>query len=351
MVPMTFTLPSSRIPDPMAAPPLRWGVLGTGWIAERFVATLHENTRQRLVAVGSRSQAKATAFADRFGAEHAHSSYEALVADPSVDVVYVATPHSEHLDNALLAIAAGKHVLVEKAFTRNAGEARAVFDAARGAGVAVLEAMWTRFLPDMDIVRQLLADGALGEVETVFADHGQWFERDPEFRLFDPAKAGGAMLDLGVYPVSFTHFALGAPERVLAIGSKAFTGVDRQVSAVCAGYGQHPNAQALISTTLAALTPTTAFIAGDAARIEIPTAFYAPQQIKFITRDGEVTLSEAPAISEHAGLCFEAAHLATMIAQGRVESDLLPWSETLAVMETMDELRRQVGVALPGETL
>lgn len=351
MVRMSLTLPSPRTPDPMSAPPLRWGTLGTGWIAEKFFDALHRHTRQRLVAVGSRSEPKASAFAARHGAERSFAGYEALVADPGVDVVYVATPHSEHLANALLAIRAGKHVLVEKAFTRNAGEARELLDAARAAGVAVLEAMWTRFLPDMDVVRQLLADGALGELETVFSDHGQWFAHDPGFRLFDPAKAGGAMLDLGVYPVSFTHFALGAPGRVVALGSKAFTGVDRQVSAVCDGFDAHPHAQALLNTTLAAATPTTAFIAGDAARLEIPTAFYAPQRLRVTTRDGEVSLSDEPVIQAHAGLCYEAAHFATMIAEGRVESELLPWSETLSVMETMDELRRQVGAQLPGESL
>lgn len=349
MVPMTLTLPTPRTPDPISAPPLRWGVLGSGWISSRFIETMHAHTRQRVVAVGSRTKERAEEFAASIGAERAYGSYEELVADPQVDVVYVATPHSEHLANALLAISAGKHLLVEKAFTRNAGEARQVFDAARTAGVSVLEAMWTRFLPDMDVVRQLLADGALGELETVFADHGQWFPEDPEFRLYDPAKAGGAMLDLGVYPVSFTHFVLGAPGRATARGTRAFTGVDRQISGILDEYPGHPHAHALVSTTLAAKTPTVGLISGSLARIEIPGAFYTPQRVRLITRDGEVAVSDEPAIDGHLGLCYEAAHLATMAAEGRQESELLPWSETLAVMETMDELRRQVGVALPGE--
>lgn len=351
MDPMSLTLPTPRTPDPMSAPPLRWGVLGPGGIATALVTTLHANTRQRLVAVGSRSQERAEQFAARFGAERAYSSYEQLVADPEVDIIYVATPHSEHLANALLAIGAGKHLLIEKAFTRNAGEARQVLDAARAAGVSVLEAMWTRFLPHIDVVRQLLADGALGDIETVFADHGQWFAEDPEFRLFDPAKAGGAMLDLGVYPVSFTNFVLGAPGRVLARGTTAFTGVDRQISGILDEYAGHPHAQTIISTTLAAKTPTVGLISGSLARVEIPGDFYGPQRVRFVTRDGEVGMSDEPAIAAHYGLCYEAAHLATMIAEGRQESDLLPWSDTLAVMETMDELRRQVGVSLPGEVL
>ncbi len=348
---MSLTLPTPRTPDPMTAPPLRWGIIGTGWIAERFVDAMHKHTRQRLVAVGSRTLERAQAFASTVGAERAYGSYEELVADKGVDIVYVATPHSEHLANALLAISAGKPVLVEKAFTRNADEALRVLEAAGSAGVAVMEAMWTRFLPHIDVVRQLLDIGALGEIESVFADHGQWFAPDPSHRMFDPDKAGGAMLDLGVYPVSFTHFVLGSPSRLSALGTKAFTGVDRQISATLEGYPGHENAQAQISTTLASLTPNIAFVSGDLATLEIPGTFYTPQKVRVFTRDGEEAFSEAPVIEAHEGLCFEAAHFATMVAEGRQQSDLMPWSETMAVMETMDALRYQVGALLPGEEL
>ena len=348
---MTNSLPASRIPDPMAAPPLRWGVIGPGGIATGFTEALHANTRSRVVAVGSRSSERAGAFAQRFGAERSYGSYAELAADDRIDAVYVATPHSEHLSGALLAIEAGKPVLIEKAFTRNAAEARELLDAAGAAGVAVMEAMWTRFLPSTDIVRQVLESGMLGEIEAVFADHGQWFAEDAAFRLFDPEQAGGAMLDLGVYPVSFSHFVLGRPGRIQAAGTKAFTGVDRQISGLLSDYESAPNAHALVNTTLASKTPTVALISGSEARIELPGSFYAPQQVAVIARDGSVTESAPPAITGHQGLCHEAAHFATMLAEGRTESELLPWSETLAVMETMDELRRQVGAELPGESL
>ncbi|WP_198928301.1 Gfo/Idh/MocA family protein [Tessaracoccus sp. ZS01] len=333
-----ITLPTSRVPDPMTAPPLRWGVLGTGWIADRFFDAAHRHTQQRLAAVGSRTQAKADEFAARFEAPRAYDSYEALVADPDIDVVYVATPHSEHLANAKLAVEAGKHVLVEKAFTQTGAEARELLDAARAAGVAVMEAMWTRFIPHMDVLRQLLADGALGEIETVFADHGQWFTDDPKSRLFDPATAGGAMLDLGVYPVSFMHFALGTPGRALSLGTRAFTGVDRQISAVFDGFEAHLGANALITTTCKALTPTRAFIAGTKATVDIPTFFYGPQQFTLRTVDGETQLSDEPTLTDHAGLAYEAAHFASMVTEGRTESELLPWHETMAVMDTMEQL-------------
>ena len=179
---MIRTLPAPRTPDPADAPPLRWGILAPGGIANTFVEALHRFTRQRAVAVGSRSLDRAQAFADRHGIERAHTSYEQLVAD-DIDAVYIASPHSHHREHALLAIAAGKHVLVEKAFTRTASEAQDVVDAARAAGVTAVEAMWTRFLPTTDIVRQLLADGALGTLESFAADHGQWFPDDPDFRL------------------------------------------------------------------------------------------------------------------------------------------------------------------------
>lgn len=335
----------------MTAPALRWGVMGPGGIASGFTDALHTHTRSRVVAVGSRSYDRAKAFADRVGAERAHGSYDQLAADEGIDAIYVATPHSEHLRCALLAIEAGKPVLIEKAFTRNAAEARELFAAASAAGVAVMEAMWTRFLPSMDVVRQLLTAGALGEVETVFADHGHWFADDPKFRRFDPDQAGGAMLDLGVYPVSFSHFVCGSPSLIQAAGTRAFTGVDRQISGLLTGYEQHPNAQALVNTTLAAKTPTVALVSGSEARLEIPGAFYAPQRIRLITRDGTAVESDAPSITGHLGLSYEAAHFATLVAEGLQESPLLPWSETLAVMETMDELRRLVGAELPGESL
>ena len=259
------SFPIARTPDPMDAPPLRWGVLAPGQIAGSFVDAMSRHTRQRLVAVGSRSLERAQAFAAAHGADRAYSSYEELVADPEVDAVYVASPHSEHRAQALLAIAAGKPVLVEKAFTRNAAEAQEVADAARSAGVLAMEAMWTRFLPQTDVIRQLLADGVLGEVITVLADHGQSFEPDPAGRMFNPALAGGALLDLGVYPVSFASFVLGNPDRVLSTGSLTDTGVDAQVSMVLTT----GPAQAVLNTTLLAKTPTTASISGSAGRLEM----------------------------------------------------------------------------------
>lgn len=339
-------LPESRIPDPRSAPPLRWGVLAPGWIARGFADALRTHTAQELAAVGSRSAERGERFAADFGIERVHASYAALVEDPGVDVVYVASPHSEHRDHALLAIAAGKHVLIEKAFAQTATQAAEIAEAAAAAGVVVMEAMWSRFLPHYDVIRQLLADGALGDLVTVTADHGQYFDFDPQFRLFNPDLAGGALLDLGIYPISFASFVQGNPTSIAASGTLASTGVDGQVSAVL---GSASGLQAVVHTTLFAKTPTVAAISGTFARIEIAGDFYAPQPVTLIDRDGDRRTWDANPILGHEGLAYEAAELARVVTDGRPGSDLLPVAESVAIMGTLDELRRQVGAVLPGD--
>lgn len=216
-------------PPPREAPGLHWGVIGPGRIAASFVQALRAHTEQRVVPVGSRDAERARAFADRFGIPSAYGSYAEVLDDAWVDIVYIASPHSEHYTHALMAIEAGKHVLVEKAFTRDAGEAEQLIEAAHKQGVFCMEAMWTRFLPHMDVVRQVLDLGLLGEVRTVTADHGQFMSPDKDHRLFAPELAGGALLDLGVYPVSFAAMVLGPFASLAAVGDMTHTGVDGQV--------------------------------------------------------------------------------------------------------------------------
>jgi predicted dehydrogenase len=341
------SLPTSRIPDAVQAPPLRWGIMAPGGIARSFADALRKHTRQELVAVGSRSQERADTFASAFEIPKAYGDYRALVADPDVDVVYVASPHSEHRDQALLVIGAGKHVLVEKAFARNASEAGEVIDAARAAGVALMEAMWTRFLPGIDVLRQVITEGVLGQVTTLIADHGQYFDFDPQHRLYNPDLAGGALLDLGVYPVSFSSFALQNPSLAAASGALAKNGVDGQISALLS---DENDAQALVNTTLWAQTPTTAAVAGTTARAELTGPFYSPTELVVSARDGSVLTHDGGPIRGHEGLAYEAAHLAQLVADGRTESPLLPLDETLSIMALMDDIRARVGVQLPGES-
>ena len=334
---MPFAFPVSRIPDPADAPSLRWGILGPGGIAQSFVDALIKHTGQRVVAVGSRATERASAFAGVHGIPRAHGSYDALVNDPDVDVVYVASPTGQHHEHALLAVAAGKHVLVEKSFSRTAVEAREMVAAARSADVVLLEAMWTRFLPHMDVVRQLVHDGVLGEVQTVIADHGQLLTPDGAPRLHRSELGGGAVLDLGVYPISFAALMLGRPDSVVAAGEMAPTGVDAQVSAVL----RTGTAHAVVTTTLTARTPTTASVSGTAGRVEIAADFYTPAELILTTQAGW-HVREVDAIRGHEGLCYQAAHLAQLVGDGRRESPLLPLDETVSIMETMDEVRRQI---------
>ncbi|MCA0253692.1 MAG: Gfo/Idh/MocA family oxidoreductase [Actinobacteria bacterium] len=340
-------LPLPRTPDPADAPPLNWGILAPGGIALRFLEAARRDTRQRFVAVGSRSAERAAEFAGKHGIDKAYGSYAELVADPEVQAIYVASPHSAHHAHALLALQAGKHVLVEKAFTQDAAQARELVAAAEASKVALMEAMWTRFLPRTDIVRQLLADGALGDLEVVLADHGQRLTHVP--RLVRPELAGGALLDLGIYPISYAVFALGLPGRVQATGVLTEEGVDQQVAILLDQFPDHPGAQAVLHTTLAAKTPTTASISGTAARVELPEAsFYAPGPVR-LTDDTDELSWPGDGQAFHEGMCHEAAHFAQLVADGRTESPLLPLSQTVAIMEIMDEIRAQIGVRYPGE--
>jgi predicted dehydrogenase len=297
------------------------------------------------VAVGSRSLERAQAFAAEFGVARAYGDYDSLVEASEVDAVYVASPHSQHHEHALLALRAGKPVLVEKAFSRNAAEAADVVEAARASGLLAVEAMWTRFLPHLDVVRRSLEDGLLGEVRAVGADHGQLLYPDGPQRLADPALAGGALLDLGIYPVSFAHFALGAFSDVHATGTLAKTGVDAGETIAVTG----PNgAVGALSSTMLAKTPCGASISGTAARIEIDGRFYQPNVVRLLDhRDREVDRYEPPS-REH-GLAYEAAEFARLLTAGKTESHLLPLDETLRIMQALDKVRSQLGVRFPGE--
>jgi predicted dehydrogenase len=316
--------------------PLRWGVIGTGGIARTFAADVALTDTGRIVAVGSRRPATAEAFGDTFAVPRRHASYEALVADPDVDVVYVSTPHPMHHANALLALQAGKPVLVEKAFAMNAAEARDIVALARTKGLFLMEAMWTRFLPHVVEIRRLLAEGALGDIVTVTADHGQWFAPDPAFRLFAPALGGGALLDLGVYPVSFASMILGPPDRIVAQITPAFTGVDGQTSML---FGYPSGAQAVLTCTLSAKSPTRAAIVGTDARIEVDGDFYAPSSFTLIPRIGTATRFEQA--HQGRGLRHEADEVARCLAAGLLESPVMPLDETVAIMETMDAVLAQ----------
>jgi predicted dehydrogenase len=315
---------------------LRWGILGTGLIANMFAADLVHTDTGEAVAVGSRNQPNADRFAGRYGIAHRHPTYESLVSDPDVDAIYVATPHSFHHEHTLLALEAGKHVLVEKAFAMNAAEAIDLVAVARRRGLFLMEAMWTRFLPHVVEIRRLLAEGALGDLVTVMADHGQWFAYDPSSRLFAPELGGGALLDLGVYTVSFASMVLGDPTHIEALVEPAATGVDSQVSILLRHHG---GAQAVLNCTSAAASPTRASIVGTEARIDVDGPFYANVGFTLTPRRGAPVRFEAtPGVH---GLCYEAAEVSRCIELGLTESPGMPLDETVRIMETMDAVLAQ----------
>ena len=312
---------------------IKWGVLGTGGIAREFTEDLLSHTEMKVAAVGSRSIENAKNF--RAGVT-AYGSYEELVAS-DVDAIYVATPHQAHASNAILALNAGKPVLCEKPFAVNANEAKAMATTAKENNLLLMEAMWTRYLPHIQKVREIMHE--LGDIYNVQADHGQSLMHIK--RLTDPTYAGGALLDLGIYPLSFTYFIFGKPEKITA---KAVieNGVDLQTSAIFEYSGGR---QAVINTVMNAKSPTTASINGSKARLELSTSFYRPTDMRIIYNDGR-TMEFKNEYRGH-GLREQAIYFEKLLISGKKDSDLLPISETISIMETMDEIRNQIGLKYP----
>ncbi|MDN5796888.1 MAG: Gfo/Idh/MocA family oxidoreductase [Intrasporangium sp.] len=345
--PRPAALPAPRVADPRDAPAIRWGILGPGGIARAFAAAVRQGTTSVVVAVGSRDAQRARAFAQDFGIERAHGSYADLVRDDRVDAVHVSSPHSEHHAHAILALQAGKPVLVEKAFTRNAPEAREVIETARRAGLLVAEAMWSRYLPHYDVVRRAVTDGLVGEVVHIVADHSQRLHPGGPPRLAAPELAGGALLDLGVYPVSFADHLLGRPSGVTARATLTERGVDATTAIVLSHAG---GAQAVLSASMLAAGPCTATVTGTLGRLELEGRFYAPTTIRWRAPDGTVLDERDGGPASHAhGFAYEAAEFARGLVSGRLATESMPHAATLRVMQTMDEVRRQVGVTYPGE--
>ncbi|WP_037155817.1 Gfo/Idh/MocA family protein [Rhizobium freirei] len=323
---------------------IRWGILATGWIADLFVKDLIQ-TGHSVAAVGSRAQESADRFAKIYGIVRAHGSYQALVEDPHVDIIYIATPHPQHVSAAKLALNAGKHILVEKPFTLNAKEAAEIVDLARAKGLVVLEAMWTRFLPHMRRIRELIADGMIGEVRSITADHRQKLPDDPKHRLNALQLGGGALLDLGIYPVSFAWDILGKPASIKAMATFQDTGVDRQIAML------FQYASGAIVTTLSSSDssgPNRASIVGTKGRIEIDRVWYSPTT--FRVHDNENNILETfDGSVEGRGMQFQAEEAERLVRNGLIESEIMPPSQSVDIMATLDEVRAQIGLKYPSE--
>jgi predicted dehydrogenase len=323
---------------------IRWGIIGTGNISSQFATGLQALDDAALVAVGSRSQATAAAFGDRFNVPRRYDSYEALASDPDVDAVYVGTPHPYHKPNTLLCLEAGKAVICEKPFAINAREAQAMVDMARARKIFLMEAMWTRYLPVMVRLRELLDQKVIGDVRMLTTDFGFRANLNPEGRLFKPALGGGALLDVGIYPVSLASMIFGTPQRITGMAHLGETGVDEN-SAMILGYAD--GALAVLTTAIRTNTPHIATLNGTLGRITIHSRWWVPRRMTLEVFGKETTEMDLPFVGN--GYNYEAAEVARCLRAGLLESEVTPLDETLAVMGTLDEIRAQWGLKYPME--
>ena len=319
--------------------PVRWGILGTGKIARAFATALQDVPDAVLAGVASRSRDKAEAFAAEFHAGAAYASYEALVAADGIDLVYVATPHPQHVGNALLALGAGKGVLVEKPFTMNVREAEQLIAAARTSGLFLMEAMWTRFMPALAEVKRLIAAGEIGSVQQVVADFGFTASFGPEHRVFNPELGGGALLDLGIYPLSIAASLLGPVVDVKAQASMGPTGVDVQTGFTMK---HESGAMAACSCSFLARTPGELTVSGSRGHIRMNTMFHRARSVTVALDDGSTRTIATPYLGN--GYVHEVIEAQRCWREGLIESPGMTHDETLALMNVMDEIRRQIGL-------
>ena len=321
---------------------IRWGILATGKIARKFASDLRLLDGSLITAVGSRKKESAEIFGAEFGISQCHDSYEALAADPDVDVVYIATPHAIHGANALLCLRNGKAVLCEKAFTLNAKEGCEVVTEARARGLFLMEAMWTRFLPLVLKLREMVREGLIGEVCSVTAGFGFPATFNPRHRLFDPALGGGALLDLGIYPLSLAFFLLGPPEEVRGFARLTPSGVDGQSSMMLRHQG---GAVSLLQASLCHDISDQAWINGTKGKICLHGPWWAAQALTLEQTGRAPKRVKLPFTGS--GYFHEAEEVQHCLERGQTESLIMPLDETLALMEAMDRLRALWGVDYP----
>jgi predicted dehydrogenase len=323
---------------------VRWGVVATGGIAARLTEDVTRMAGAEVVAVASRSKDAARAFADRFAVPRAYGAWEELFTDPEVDVVYVATPHAAHRAAAGAALDAGKAVLCEKPLTLNRREAHELVARARERGVFLMEAMWMYCNPVVLRALELVRDGAIGDIRTVQADFGLQGPFPPEHRLMDPALGGGALLDLGVYPVSLAQLLLGEPDRVQADAAVSPAGADLTTGMVL---GWDSGAVALLSCSVEAESPVRATVTGTLGSIALPSPFFEPDRL--VLRRAGRDAEEIVVTGGLSGMQYEAAEVMRCLRAGETESSLVPLDATLAVMRTLDAVRERVGVRYPAD--
>jgi predicted dehydrogenase len=319
---------------------VRWGIAATGGIAARFAQAVHETDGAELVAVASRTPERAAAFADEWNIPRRHGRYEDLAEDEGVDVVYVATPQSRHADDACLFLDHGKHVLCEKPLAMTEAEVLRMTSCAQLAGRFLMEAIWSRFLPAYETLWDLLATGHIGEPLLVEADFGFRMPVDAAHRLFDPARGGGALLDLGIYPLQLASLVLGPPDRVAASGHQGETDVDETVAATL----HHPGGRlAVVKASIRVNLACTARIAGTEGSIELPAFMHCPDALTVRDAFGQAEVLERPIEGE--GLRYQITEVHRCLAEGALESPFMALAESARLAATMDTIRDQIDLA------
>lgn len=339
---MTFTLPTPSVIDPASVTSYRWGIMGAADIAQAFVSSVQKHTKQQIVAVASRTPGKAEAFAKNFGIE-SHDNYEDLLARDDIDAIYIPTLPSQHRDHALQAIAAGKHVLIEKPVTLVPSEAAEIFAAAKAKGVLAMEAMWTRYLPQYDIIRKLMKEKTLGDIELVNVSMCQANLEVP--RLWKKGH-GDPFTDMGIYPISFCQSFLGNPTKITAQGKLNQDGIPEEVS-VQLQYASGARAYVLVSGRAA--IPGIAQIAGTKAKLDVGPEFFIPSKLELRDVDFNAkptTWKDESAVIGHEGLSYQATAMASFLDQGLLESPYESHSETLANLEVCAEVIRLIGAEI-----
>ncbi|HEU4373925.1 MAG TPA: Gfo/Idh/MocA family oxidoreductase [Telluria sp.] len=323
---------------------VRWGILGTGKIARAFAEALKDTPGAVLAGVASRSIDGAQAFAREFDAAAGYGSYQALADAADIDIIYIGTPHPMHAENALMALNAGKGVLCEKAFTMNRREAEAVVALARAKNLFLMEAMWTRFMPALAEVRRIIASGEIGQVHQITADFGFTATQGPEHRVFNPDLGGGALLDLGIYPLSIAAALLGPVASVRAQAEMGATGVDVATGFTLMHAG---GGMSICACSLRARTPCELTVSGESGYLRMNTQFHRTKSVSVVLADGSARTVQTPFIGN--GYAHEAIEAQRCFLGGQIESPGMTHNETLALMGVMDAIREQIGLRYPAD--
>lgn len=317
----------------------RWGIIGAGWIANRFAEDLSLLPDAELAAIASRSKERAVEFARKYGIPVAYGSWEEMARDDSIDIVYVATHHPFHFENTLLCLKKGKAVLCEKPLTMNLGELQELVGEAKSSGVFLMEAIWTRFLPSTMKVMEILGSGELGALKNVYADFGFRKEYDPEHRLFDPAKGGGALLDMGIYPVFISLLTAGKPKIIHATARFAESGIDHSCNMIF----EHENEIASsLNATLVSDAPAEANLMFEKGWVRMESWWLQPGPVTIFRTGQDPERIEFPEPGH--GYHYEAREVMNCMDKGRPESPLMPLEFSLDIMDALDRVRKICGI-------